>query len=200
MIKEIFNEPKIISIVGNPNEAKSNLIYYLIEELKKEFKFNLYHFGLRNEIDGNKINSIKELEQIKDAIVFIDEFSSLFNLEDRKQRQSVENTLRIIFHNNNILILSGTGENYKKFISAKVNLIIYKKVFYDDLINGSKIKKVLMDYHDIENIKGSSVLNLDKDQALVYDGSKYELINIPYLKQYDKKAKNCAIIVEKKLK
>ena len=197
MIKNIFNEPKIIGIIGNTNEAKSNLVYYLLTELKKEFDFKLYHFGLRANISGEKINSIKELEQIKGSVVFIDEFSTLFNLEDRKQRQRIENTLRVIYHNNNILVLVGTGENFKKFISAKLNVFIYKKIFYDDLINGSKTKKVVMDYHDIDNIKGSSVLNLEKSEALMFDGTNYSLIKIPYLEKFDTKIGNCEILVRK---
>lgn len=200
MIKELFNEPKIVGIVGNPNEAKSNLIYYLVKQLKEDFEFNLYNFGLRKNVGGTEINSVKELEQIKNSIIFIDEFNSLFKLEDRKQRGNIENTLRIIYHNNNILVLSGLGENYKKFISAKVNVFMFKKIFYDDLINGSKAKKVIMDYQDIENIKGSHVLNLEKNQTLLFDGRGYSLMQVPYLKEFDTKSKNCAIIVQKKCK
>ena len=193
----LFNKPKIIAIVGNPNEAKSNLIYYLIDKLKNNFKFNLYYFGLRSHIDGNQINSVKELEQIKSSIIFIDEFNSLFNLEDRKQKLAIENTLRMIFHNNNILILSGLPNNYKKFLSAKINVFIYKKIFYDDLINGSKVKKIINDYNDTENIKGSSVLNLPKNFALVYDGNNYRLFKIPYMEKYDTKKDNQSILVKK---
>ena len=37
-LKELLGEAKIIGINGNSNEGKSNLIYYLIKELKKELK------------------------------------------------------------------------------------------------------------------------------------------------------------------
>jgi len=188
-IKKLFNEPKIIGLLGMPNSAKSNLLYYFITELQKKGKFNLYHFGLRKDIGGNKINSVKELEQIKDSLVIIDEMETIFNLENRKHKRQIENSLRMIFHNNNILILCSVSENFKKFISAKCDVIIYKKLFYSDLINGSRVKNVLMDYQDINNVKGSEVLNLEKNQALIYDGN-YEIVNIPYLKKYDSKINN----------
>ncbi len=193
-IQDIFNEPKIIGIVGTPNSAKSNLIYHFIRELKKAGKFNLFYFGLRNKINHNEIHSIKELEQIKNSVVILDEFSSLFDLDDRKQKRQIESSLRLIFHNNNILVLCGVPNNFKKFISGKLDIIIYKKLFYDDLVNGSKIKKVLSDYQDISGIKGSEVLNIPKNKALLYNG-KYSLIeNIPYLKEFDKKFNNLPIV------
>lgn len=198
-IRKLFDCPKIIGIVGNPNEAKSNTIYYLISELRKEYKFDLHYFGLRNKIKGKELNSIKQLEQIKNSILVLDEFNTLLNLQDRTKRRQIENSLRMIHHNNNILIISGTGENFKKFISGKVEVIIFKKIFYDALINGSSVKKVIQDYQDIFNIKGSSVLNLNKNQALVYDGD-YNLIAIPYMKEFDTKKENVEILLKKSCK
>lgn len=194
VITELFNKPKLIGIVGNPNEAKSNLAYWIIQELKKDFRFNLYSFGFKFLLDGKTFNSIKELEQIKDSIIFIDEFSSLIDLEDRKKRKIVESTFRLLFHNNNIVILIGTGENFKKFIASKLDIIFYKKIFYEDLINGSKVKTILNDYADVDNVKGSSVLNLDKNQALLFDGEKYKILDIPYIKKYDSKKENKSIL------
>lgn len=197
-IKELFNKPKIIGILGNVNEAKSNMVYYLIEELEKEFNFNLVHFGLKADIVGKRINSIKELEQIRDSIIFLDELGTLFDFDDRRKKRLIEQTLRMISHNNNILVLISVPETFKKFISAKLDIIIYKKCFYQDFINGSKVKSVIMDFTDTENIKGSSLLNIDKDKALVYNGDYYNLINVPYLPKYDTKKKNCSILCSKK--
>jgi hypothetical protein len=190
IIKDLFNEPKIIGIIGNPNEAKSNLAFWCIEELRKEFKFNLAYFGFRVNLDGKKINSIKELEQIKNSAIFLDEFNSLFDLNDRKKKNIIERTLRLIFHNNNILVLIGVPDNFKKFISGKLDVMFFKKSFYEDMINGSKVKTIINDYIDIDNIKGSSVLNLEKNQTLLYDGKTYKVLDIPYLEKYDTKKDN----------
>ena len=128
-LKELFDEPKVMAVIGNSNQAKSNLIYYLIKQINRGFEFKLYTYGLRSDLrKANKIYSIQELEQIKDSIIFIDEFFTLFDLEDRKKKKQIENTIRLIYHNNNILVLIGLPENFKKFISSKLNIVIYKKV------------------------------------------------------------------------
>ncbi len=190
-IKNIFDKPKIIGICADTNEGKSNLIYDLLERLKG-FDFNLYSYGLRNDLKEQKIYSIEELETIENSICFCDEFFTLFDLEDRKKRKLIENSLRLINHNNNILILSGLPENFKKFISGKLDIIFFKKCTLADFINGSRIKNIFLSYKG--NELGSAVLNLKINEALVYDGTHYNKINVPYYKGYDTKRKNEPII------
>ena len=125
----------------------------------------------------------------------MDEFFTLFDLEDRKKRNQIENSLRLIYHNNNILVLVGLPENFKKFISAKVNVIFYKSVNFFDFINGSNVKRLILDYNGLE--RGSTLLNIGKDEVIVYDGS-YKKYRNEYLKQYDTKLNNVPIFVEKK--
>ncbi len=190
-IKKLFDKPKIIGICANTNEGKSNLIYDLLERLKG-YDFKLYSYGLRNDLKEQKIYSIEELETIENAIIFADEFFTLFDLEDRKKRKLIENSLRLINHNNNVLILSGLPENFKKFISGKLDIIMFKKCTLADFINGSRIKNIFLSYKGKE--LGSAVLNLKIDEALIYDGTHYDKINVPYYKRYDTKRQNQAII------
>ena len=191
-VKKLFDKPKIIGICANTNEGKSNLIYDLLEKLKY-YDFNLYSYGLRNELSGEiKIYSIEELETITNSIIFVDEFFSLFDLEDRKKRKLTENSLRLINHNNNVLILSGLPENFKKFISGKLDIIMFKKCTLADFINGSRIKNIFLSHKGKE--LGSAVLNLKIDETLIYDGTHYNKIEVPYYKKYDTKRQNQAII------
>ena len=121
-LNKLFLTPKIIGLIANVNEGKSNAIYWILETLNKDFTFNIFVYGLRCEVPNTmKIYSVNELEQIKDSVIILDEFSSLFDVENRKMRRQIENTLRLIFHNNNVLLLCGLGENFKKFISAKLS-------------------------------------------------------------------------------
>ena len=195
-IKNLFNEPSIIAIVGDVNEAKSNTIYSIIENLRLFGTFNLYVYGLKKEIDGAiNIYSVNELEQIKNSIIFLDEVMTLWDLDNKMAKRQIENTLRLIFHNNNILVISGLPENIKKFISSKITKVIYKKVTFEDFINGSSIKKNVLNYHGEE--RGTKVLNLDKSEAIIFDGTHYYKINIPYLPKYDTKKENPKIVKEK---
>ena len=195
-ISKLFNKPKVIGLVGNANEAKSNLIYWFLDELKKEYKFKVYVYGLRCPVVNTiQVHSVEEIEQVKDSILIVDEMTSLFDLDNRKVKAQIENTIRLIFHNNNILMVCGLGENFKKFLSAKLTAVIFKKVTLADLINGSTVKNILMSYKG--NERGQSILNLALNEAIIYDGLHYHKVDVPYLKQYDTKAKNCAILVRK---
>ncbi len=137
------------------------------------------------------------LLSFKDSLIICDEFFTLFDLDNRKARRTIENTLRLINHKNNILFLVGVGENFKKFISSKLDIIIYKQVSFADLINGSRVKSIIKEYNGEE--KGSELLNLEINEALIYDGSHYTKFNVPYLKQYDTKIDNVQIFTEKKV-
>lgn len=194
---ELFKEPRIIGLVSNANQGKSNTIYYILSLLSNNYTYKCYAYGLRNNIkEVQNVHSVEELEQIRDSLIVIDEMSSLFDLDNRKIKKQIENMIRLIYHNNNVLILSGLGENFKKFISAKLHAIIYKKVFMDDLINGSTVKRVLSSYKGYE--LGSTVLNLPINKALVWNGSHYKVVNIPYMECFDSKKDNVQIMSKKR--
>lgn len=196
-IKKLFNEPKIIAVAGNPNSGKSNVLHHLILETKKSNNFKMYSYGLKFDFGQNVINSVPELEQIDRSIIFLDEFYTLFDLENRKERASIERTFRSLFHSNNIIILCGLPDNFKKFISAKLDLIIFKECNLDDFINGSKLKAVCLDYKGDE--RGSYLLKLNEEEALFYNvkDSHWEKAKIPYYKEYDLKRQNPPLLMPK---
>lgn len=89
-------------------------------------------------------------------------------------------------------MLCGVGENFKKFLSSKLDVIIYKKIDFEDLINGCRVKNVIKNYKGPE--AGTTLLNLGIDEALIFDGESYDKIHVPYMKEYDSKAKNVEIV------
>lgn len=202
IIENIFNRPKIIGVVADVNQGKSMLLYHIIHTTLQKYNFNLFTYGLRLNVSGaQQVYSVAELETIQDSVIIVDELSSLFDLDNRKVKAMVENTLRLINHNNNILILCGTPENFKKFISGKLDEIFYKKTTLADMINGSRVKNVINMYRGYE--KGSEVLNIPINEALHYaivdKKPTYKHIAIPYYGQYDTKKDNKSILQENKL-
>ena len=192
-IKQIFNRPKLIGVVGNVSEGKSMLLYNLIEQLNQTYSYNLYYYGLRVKIpDAQEIFTVRELESIQNSIIIIDEFETLFDLDDRKKKRLIENTLRLIQHNNNIIILSGNPYNFKKFISAKINEVFYKTCTLSDFINGSLLKHNLTSYYGSQ--RGSELLKMAKNEVLYYDGKHYSVFGIDYLDKYDTKKNNPDIL------
>ena len=196
-LNKLFDKPKIIGVCADVNQGKSMLLYDILDQLKG-FDFNLYSYGLRNDLGEQKIYSVEELEVIENSIIIADEFFTLFDLEDRKKRKLIENTLRLINHNNNILVLCGLPENFKKFISAKLDLVFFKKCTIADFINGSRIKNFCMSYKGSE--LGSAVLNIKIDDVLCFDGKHYNKSKVNYHKKHDTKIKNVQILCKKRSK
>jgi len=194
-IREIFDRPKVICIVGDVNEAKSNLLYYLIKELRNIGEFNLYTYGLRVEVSkSKKIYSVNELERIKNSIIILDEVMTLWDLDNRMAKKQIESTLRLINHNNNILVICALPENLKKFISGKINQYFFKKCTLSDFINGSRSSVIVKNYKGME--LGTSILNIDKGETLFFDGLHYNKWDIPYLPEFDIKKNNIEIVNE----
>ncbi len=195
-MKKLFSKPSIIGVCGDVNTGKSMLLYHVLEKLAKDSKFNLYTYGLRlNFPNAQQIYSVEEMEQITDSLIIVDELSSLFDLDNRKIKKQIENSLRLINHNNNILILCGTPENFKKFISAKLDVVFLKKTTLADCVNGSRLKNIIMSYKG--NERGSAVLNLRVNEVILFDGKHYSKIDVPYYQKYDSKKENVAIFVRK---
>ena len=197
-VKKLLGKPQVVGLIADVNQGKSMLLYNIIEDLKG-YEFNLFTYGLRlNVPKAIEVFSVAELESIRNSVIIVDELSSLFDLDNRKVKKQIENTLRLINHNNNVLILCGVPENFKKFISGKLDIVIYKKTSIADLINGCRVKNILMAYKGLE--RGTEILNLPIDRALVWDGQHYSTFEVKYLEQYDSKKENVSILTPKDLK
>ena len=197
MIEKLFNEPKLLGIVADINSGKSNTIYHIIEMLRKNAEFSLYTYGLKFPT-GTQIFSLEELEIITDSIIIIDEAMTLFKLSNAKNKETIENTLRLLNHNNNIILLSILPENGKKFIVSKFNAVIFKKTTIADCINGSVLKRIVTQYCGPE--KGSTILNLPIDKALIFDGKGYSMLDVDYYPKFDSKSANKPILRRKQSK
>jgi hypothetical protein len=192
----LFDSPKLIGVVGDANSGKSNLLYFIVDSLMKKYKFKLFSYGLRVNIAGEiKIYSVEQLEILQDSIIIIDEFASFFDVDNRKEKKQIEQTLRLIFHNNNVVLFCGLSENYKKFIASKLDAVIFKRCALGDMINGSRVKSLAMQYGGYE--RGAAILNIPKDSALLYDGELYHKVSIPYMAGGDTKANNNDILLGK---
>lgn len=195
-MKELFKKPSLIGLISDINQGKSNTLYHIIETLRKDSDFNLVTFGLKSKLnDAAEIFSLEELELVEDSLIVIDETFSLFDLDHRGKKKQIEQTLRLLNHKNNILLLSLLPENCKKFIASKLDVVIFKRCTISDFINGSMVKRIITQYRG--NEMGNTVLNMAIDKALIYDGS-YRVMDVPYLKQHDSKKGNKPIIRDKK--
>jgi hypothetical protein len=202
-VMEVFDDKSIraIGIIGDINQAKSNLIYHCMKEYGKTFVDKVYSYGLHMDVKNvTKINMVEELEGISNSVIFIDEYASLFSLSNRKQVEKFEATMRTIFQHkfNNTVIICGLPHNFNKFLSGLLQVLIFKQCRLEDFIQRSSPQQAVTAFspaglHHVE--KGSAILKMPKDYALIYDvtksDSKWSEVNVPYEKEFDSKTLLC---------
>ena len=197
-ITDLFRDPSIraVGIVADPNQGKSNAIYHCIKALRG--RAQIYQYGLKVQFDGiQAIHSIEELEKITNSVVFIDEFPTMFRLSNRRQVEHFEESMRKIYHSNNIMVICGLPHNFNKFLSGLLNAIIFKQCTLVDFIQRSPAERIINSYSSTggsEVQKGSRVVTMPKDIALVFDGYHYHEVGVPYIKDCDTKLNNAPII------
>lgn len=197
-IEDIFKEPSIrsVGIIADINQGKSNVIYHSIKAIQLHCtKPSIYTYGLISSLDGvQKINSVEELEKISNSVIFIDEFPNLFSLSNKRQVEMFEKSMRLVFQReiNNVVVICGLPHNFNKFLGGLLQIMIFKQLNLVDLIQRSPTERVIASYSNTLGSrvqKGSRVLAMPKDTALIYDtidGHYYETI-IPHNTETDTK-------------
>lgn len=203
-VEDIFRDPsiRVIGIIGDPNQAKSNTIHHLIDIIKKKCTgAKMYAYGLKTRIENvQDIHIVAELETIRDSVIFIDEFYDFLRMSNRKSAEKAESCLRTIYHQNNIIILCGLPHNYNKFVSGLLNAVIFKQCLLEDFIQRSSVQQFVMAYSGgYEVHKASEILSMPKNVALVWIKGEHEYeVDIPYVESGDSKRFNKPILIYKK--
>lgn len=193
-IKNILNN-QIVGLVANESEGKTNTLFYFLDEVKRiktqgaKLCAYFYHSEYKQMVNGVElINTLDELEQVKNSIIFLDEFKELFQLENRKFRHQIERVFNLLMHNNNIIILCGVPEYFKQFISSKVKIWVLKSISFKKCVNGSSLKQYVQTLTG--DFVGSTMLSIPIDKMLVNG----VMADVPYMRKYDKKAKNLRLL------
>jgi hypothetical protein len=202
-VEDIFKDPSVraIGLIADPNTGKSNTIYHCIKALQANYTAKMYAYGLRVMFDGvQRINSIEELEKITNSVIFLDEFPSLFSLNNRRQVEKFEESMRKIYHSNNIVVICGLPHSFNKFLSGLLNAIIFKQSTLVDFIQRSPAERIIASFSPAIGSaiqKGSRMLTMPKDVALVFDGEHYWDVDVPYVEEGDAKRFNAPILTPK---
>lgn len=188
MIKKILQN-RVVGIVADEHEGKTNTMFYFLDACllrKRSVVCYFYHREYKEMLQDKVtlINNLDELERVRDSFVFIDEFKELFQLDNRKFITQVERVFNLLLHNNNVLILAGVPNYYKKFIAGRVRQWVIKGITYKNCINGSALKNYLGSLSG--DFVGATRLDIPIDKMLVNG----VFLDVPYLKKYDKKDKN----------
>ena len=191
-IKKLFGEQRIVGLAGKQNSGKTNNLMALIRNFRKENKKTpVYVYGLNEKIikwlDNLKlVFEISNLEQLSDktnSLIIIDEFQKL-RLNDRRYKDVLNRFIDFIYHNNNWVILSSPNtREFNSIIGGKIDRWALKSLRISNLVNGSQLKDVVMNYHG--RFKSLSNINVPKNKILIINDDYEKIIELEYIKEID---------------
>lgn len=189
---EILKNNKCLGIVGSRHTGKTTTLINFIEVVKN-CKYGIYVYCYHEELKSllkskypniTIITKIEELEQIETGFIFIDEFQTMINLNDRHQSEAIERLFNQLYQKQGVnLILCSTPEYYKKLICRGLDDYIFCRITdLKQFIQGSEVQIYLKNIGS--DLKGMNCFNVPVG-TIYYKG---ELININYDKKTDKKS------------
>lgn len=214
-IEELFRNKRIVGLVGEKDEGKTNNLMALLKDFREHNKkTDICVFGLNEKTIGwlkkfkrvFEISSIKQLSNKKNCLIILDEFQRL-KINDRRHKELLDNLINFIYHNNNWLIL--TTPNPREFnstICGKIEGWCIKSLRLSNLVNGSQLKGIVIGYNG--RFKTIDDISIGKDKLLIINDEYEKILKLEYIKEVDDKIdninifeiKNCQGIVREKVR
>lgn len=190
---------RIIGVVSDPNEGKSNVVKHLIKVFQKRaHNTRLVGYKLPPMPGVHSIHSITDLERATNSVVFCDEFADMVDMTNARQRRALFETVRVINHPtaNNILFLMGMARDFNGKLAGLLNAYIIKSMTIADAVQRSTLHRFVTEYDGGFRVrKGSGVIDMPKDVALVHIvGGNTDEVEIPYIREYDMKIYNKPVV------
>lgn len=152
-LSELMKKHSIIGIAGNRSSGKSMLVLTNLKDIRQEFPtIDIHVLGAEDSLNTPlKRLGIKVLHsemdildlQLKNCIVFVDEFAMLFDTASKsKQLDKLERFFDRIEHNNVKLLIGTAREGFwNKFACARITAFLVKEIEYSSLVNGTWLKE-----------------------------------------------------------
>ncbi|MFW9872020.1 MAG: hypothetical protein ACFFG0_02885 [Candidatus Thorarchaeota archaeon] len=194
-LSHLFKKYRVVGVVGNPNSCKSSLSLFKLIELKKEYPtINIYVFGvepcLYKKLEERGIKILYNKEdifdlKIKNSVIYVDEFGDFFSVHTKdKQLERVRRFFNRIYHLNNWFVLSTAQSGFwNKFMSGIVSCFLVKEIEWDNLVNGTPIKRKIKGLPNTSDYR----LECEKGTYYVVNNELTEKCKFPYVKDLDSK-------------
>lgn len=193
-LDSLFKKYRVIGVCGNQNSAKSLLSLFKLIELKRKYNLNIYVFGvegvLHNVLIKKGIKIIHNKEdildlKIKNSIIYVDEFADFFSVQTKdKQLERVRRFFNRIHHLNNWFIISTAQAGFwNKFMNGIVNCYLVKEIEYDNLVNGTVLKRKIMGLPSTSDYR----FECPKGTYYIINDDITERCKFPYIKELDSK-------------
>ena len=200
VIKEVFGDKKVVGLAGNKSEGKTNNLMALIKNFRKYNKITpIYVYGLNENCLNwvNKLGNVYEFSTLRqlidknNSLIIIEEFQKL-KLNDRKQRDILNEFIDFIYHNNNwVIFCSPNLREFNSIIGSKIERWCLKSLNLKDLINGSQLKEEILNYNG--RFKILKDIRIDKNKILVINEDYEKVFEIEYIREVDDKKRNIDI-------
>lgn len=201
MLKEVFGNCRIVGLAGEKDSGKTNNLVAMIKDFRKNNKkTEIYVFGfeenvlrwMQEQFKGiYEISTLEHLRNKRNALIIIDEFE-LLQLNNRRYTERLNNFVDFIYHHNNWVILcSPSLREYNSIIGAKIERWAIKSIDINNLVNGSQLKDIILNYKG--RYKAINSIDLEKGKLLIINQDYERVIDIEYIKEVDNKLKNVNI-------
>lgn len=190
----ILRDGRVFGIIGSKDSGKTTTLLDFIDCTTKNKEVMTYAYFYHQE-NKDKVkardnlvlfNSLEEFEGIRDSFIFIDEFHTLFNLNDRhgKNTEFIKAVFNQSSNNGNVIVIASTTEYYNKLICSFLDGFILLRTLYKDIVRGSSLQSYINSIGT--DLKGGTCFNVPVGK-IFYKGS---LISINYESSKDKKTSN----------
>lgn len=174
---------KPICILGNVHTGKTNLSFFLASKCTHPKRYTL---GYPQPIEGYiNLSSMQDLTKIDNCVLLIDEIDQFIPIYEKKSNEALQRLLKFAEHNNIKLIFNTQLSQFiNKMMEALVPCWAITEIDIFSLKNGSKPKRILLDYLRIPTIVNKEVgMRLPLGNFIWYDDLAEAGIN--GVKQFD---------------
>lgn len=196
LLATVFKGSRITAIAGNKHTGKTNNICYMIKEYRTyKPEVEIYVYGLQQstmeELASYGVREISSLDHLigkKNCILFIDEFQRL-KLNDRRQRDTLNEFVDFVYHNGVYVILSSPNlREFNTIIGGVIEKWLLKTCRVDQCVQGSQLKRVIENYNGRHKSLGN--ISVKPNEVLVINDHEEIKLDVPYFKEADSKLNN----------
>lgn len=198
VLASLFQKNRVVGIVGDRNVGKSSLVLQDLLKLKSNYPdLSVFCIGvepqLHSFLESKGIFALYSTQdlldlRIKNAVIFIDEFASLFSVQSRdKETEKVSRFFNRLAHMNCFVVLASAQSGfYNKFITGLISAYLVCKTSFDSLVNGTALKK------NVISLEATSEYRLDLNigEYYVLNDSITKLKKFSYCPEVDAKKEN----------
>ena len=176
-LKDKLNNLKSVCVVGETGTGKTSFCFYLIELFKKYSNKKIYAYKfpkpeLLEKLGIEKLYSIEELINLRDAVVLLTEPQITIPKYDKRNNDNLQKVLSLARQRDITILMDTSDTGYiNRRLESYIHCWIIKDLEYSLVKQGSIIKKIIRDNTFIDPRE----FRLNKNEFLFYSREFYKL-------------------------